>query len=168
MFYKHSNEVKVVILIVYVDNIVLVSNDKKELQKLKRRLAADFEIKDLGNLKYFLAMEFVRFKERIFVNQRKYILDLLDETCILGYKPAETPIEPNLKLQPSNVEEVANKKQYQRLMGRLIYLSHTHPDIAFAVNMVSQFMHSPNQEHFNDVYRILIYLKGTVGKGLLY
>ena len=57
---------------------------------------------------------------------------------------------------------------YQRLVGRLIYLSHTRPDIAFSVNMVSQFMHAPRPEHFEVVYRILRYLKGTPGRGLLF
>lgn len=60
-----------------------------------------------------------------------------------------------------------DEEQYQRLVGKLIYLSHTHPDIAFAVSMVSQFMHSPRQEHFNAIYRILRYLKGTPGRDLL-
>lgn len=104
-------------------------------------------------------MEFSRSKKGIFVNQHKYVLDLLNETGLLGCKPVETPIEPNLKLQSSKTEKIQQKEQYQRLVGRLIYLSHTHPDIAFAVSMVSQFMHSLGQEHFNefsDTYRELL------------
>ena len=96
------------------------------------------------------------------------MLDLLSKTGILGCKATKTPIEPNLKLQPTSLVEVIDKEKYQRLVGRLIYLSHTHPDIAFAVSMVSQFMHSPNQGHFDVVYIILRYLKGTLGKGLLH
>lgn len=113
------------------------------MEKLKKGLAKDFEIKDLGALKYFLGMEFARSKEGIFVTQRKYTLDLLKETGLLGCKAAKTPIEPNLKLQHARIENVVNIDQFQRLVGRLIYLSHTRPDIAFAVSRVSQFMHSP-------------------------
>ena len=80
MFYKDNKDGKIAILIVYVDDIVLIGSDKEELERLKRRLAMEFEIKDLGALKYFLAMEFARSKEGIFVNQRKYVLDLLGET----------------------------------------------------------------------------------------
>ena len=101
-------------------------------------------------------------------NQRKYVLDLLDETGMLGCKPAETPIELNVKLQPTKAKNVKDRDRYQRLVGRLIYLSHTRPDIAFSVSMVSQFMHAPGPEHFEAVYRILRYLKGTPGKGLLF
>ncbi|RVW39635.1 Retrovirus-related Pol polyprotein from transposon RE1 [Vitis vinifera] len=168
MFYKHSNESKVAILIVYVDDIVLTGDDCNELEKLKGKLAEEFEIKDLGALKYFLGMEFARSKEGIFVNQRKYALDLLDETGMLGCKPAETPIEPNVKLQPTKAKNVKDRDRYQRLVGRLIYLSHTRPNIAFSVSMVSQFMHAPGPEHFEAVYKILRYLKGTPSRGLLF
>lgn len=168
MFYKHSTEGKVAILMVYVDDIVLTGDDIAELERLKKKLAATFDIKDLGTLKYFLGMEFSRSKKGIFVNQRKYIVDLLSETGLLGCKPADTPIEPNVKLQPVKTKKVQNREQYQRLVGRLIYLSHTRPDIAFAVSMVSQFMHSPGSQHFDAVYRILRYLKGTPGKGLIF
>ena len=80
MFYKHNKDGKIAILIVYVDDIVLIGSDKEELERLKRRLAMEFEINDLGALKYFLDIEFARSKEGIFVNQRKYVLDLLGET----------------------------------------------------------------------------------------
>ena len=76
MFYKHSKEGKIAILIVYVDDIILTGDDSAELERLKERLVDEFEIKDLGELKYFLIMEFSRSKEGIFVNQRKYVLDL--------------------------------------------------------------------------------------------
>lgn len=85
IFYKHSKMGKVV-LIVYVDDIILTSDDEIELAVLKKRLAKEFQIKNLGVLKYFLGMEFARSKEGIFVNQRKYILDLLGETGLLGVK----------------------------------------------------------------------------------
>ena len=68
-------------------------------------------------------------------------------------------IELNTKLQDANPEEVKDKGRYQRLVGRLIYLSHIRPDIAFAVSMTSQFMHSPGPIHFEAVYKICRYLK---------
>lgn len=72
MFYEHSPEGKVTILIVYVDHILLTGDDHNELERLKVRLAGEFEIKDLGSLKYFLGMEFARSKGGIFLNQHMY------------------------------------------------------------------------------------------------
>ena len=137
MFYKHSKKGKISILIVYVDDITLTGDDLEELANLKRRMAQDFEIEDLGMLKYFLGMEFARSKEGIFVNKRKYILDLLNETGLFGCKYAETPIEANLKLYPTKIENVIDRERFQKLVGKLIYLSHTPPDIAFVVSIVN-------------------------------
>ncbi|KAA3462041.1 transcription factor TGA4-like isoform X1 [Gossypium australe] len=136
-------------------------DDHIELEK--KGLAEQFEIKDLGALKYFLGMEFSRSKEGIFVSQCKYILDLLKETGLLGCKAAGTPFEPNLKLEHVEGENVVNVDKFQRLVGRLLYLSHTRPDITFTVSKVSQFMHSPGQDHFEAIYKILRYLKETPG-----
>ena len=147
---------------------MMTGDDNVKLERLKKKLVDDFEIKDLSASKYFLGMEFSRSKEGIFVNQCKYVLDLLRKTGLLGCKAAETPIEANLKLQPAKTKEVVNREQYQRLVGRLIYLAHTRSDIAFAVSMVNQFMHSLGTEHYDVVYRIFRYLKGTPGIRLLF
>ncbi|XP_062100755.1 uncharacterized mitochondrial protein AtMg00810-like [Humulus lupulus] len=124
-------------------------------------LEKEFEVKDLGALRYFLGMEFARSKMRIFVSQRKYTFDLLKETGMLGSKPNKTPIK---MFGGSPID----KGRYQQLVGKLIYLSHTRPDIAFAVSLVSQYMHNPCQRHLNVVYRILTYLKQTLGNVLFF
>ncbi|XP_020587051.1 uncharacterized protein LOC110029211 [Phalaenopsis equestris] len=127
---------KLAILIVYIDDIILARNDAREIETLKEKLATEFEIKNLGNVKYFLSIEFVRSKDEIFINQQKYVLNLLNETGILKCKSAETTIEPTKRLQVTNKIDDINKEQYQRRVGRPIYLSHTHPDISFVVGMV--------------------------------
>lgn len=87
---------------------------------------------------------------------------------MLACKPVETPIEMNHKLGECQNQVPTDKGRYQRLVGRLIYLSHTRPDIAYAVSIVSQFMHAPNEELMSAVYRILKYLKSAPGRGLLF
>lgn len=79
-----------------------------------------------------------------------------------------TPIEPNLKLDEAEEDAMVDREMYQRLVGRLIYLSHTRPDIAYAVSVISSFMHNPKEVHLHAVYRVLQYLKGTPGRGILF
>ncbi|TYJ98264.1 Retrovirus-related Pol polyprotein from transposon TNT 1-94 [Cucumis melo var. makuwa] len=103
---------KIAILIVYVDDIVLTGDDQTEISLLKQRMGDEFEIKDLGNLKYFLGMEVARSKEGISVSQRKYTLDLLTKTGMLGCRPADTPIEFKCKLGNSDDQVPVDKEQY--------------------------------------------------------
>lgn len=89
---------KTTILIVYVDDIILTRDDKEKKERLKKDLASEFEMKDLGNLRYFLGMEFAWNRLGITISQRKYGLDLLKETSMLGCKPVDTLMDPNMKL----------------------------------------------------------------------
>ena len=125
----------------------------RKLPLLKKYLAQEFEIKDLGSLKYFLGIEVARSKDGIFISQRKYVLDLLKETGMLGCKACATPLEPNQKLGDDAGGEVVDRGSYQRLVGKLIYLSHSLPDIVVAVSVVSQFMHAPYQEQTSSISR---------------
>ena len=98
-------------------------------------------MKQLGDLKYFLGIKVARSKNGIFLSQRKYALDLLVETGMLGCKPIDTPIEQNHKNFHYVDATSVDRGRYQRLVGKLIYLSHTRPNITYAVNVMSQFMH---------------------------
>nr|KYP73997.1 Copia protein [Cajanus cajan] len=93
---------------------------------------------------------------------------MLKETDKTACKPTSTPIDPNLKLVNAEEDTAVDKEFYQRLVGRLIYLSHIRPDVAFAVSLVSQFMHQPKEVHLQATLRIVQYLKGTPGKGILF
>nr|KYP53276.1 hypothetical protein KK1_024903 [Cajanus cajan] len=99
MFVKDSSVGEMIVSIVYVDDIVITRVDFNEINKLKDSLATEFEIKDLESLKYFLGMEVARSKKGIVVSQRKYILDLLKETVMMGCRPAETPIDPKKNME---------------------------------------------------------------------
>ncbi|RVW67518.1 Retrovirus-related Pol polyprotein from transposon RE1 [Vitis vinifera] len=116
---------KITTLIVYVDDMVVTGNDPEERKALQNYLSREFKMKDLGHLKYFLGIEVSRSSEGIFLSQRKYALDLLQETGMSGCQPVNTPIEEGLKLcvEPNQVS--TDKGRYQRLVGRLMYLAHT-------------------------------------------
>lgn len=131
---------KVSILIVYVNDIILTGDDREEIGVLNEKLTREFEVNDLGVMKYCMWMEIARSKEGIVVSQRKYILDLLTKAGMKACKQVYTQANPNQKLGYIKESIPVNKSQYQRLVGMLIYLSHTRPAIVFALSMVSQFM----------------------------
>ncbi|KAH9679366.1 reverse transcriptase Ty1/copia-type domain-containing protein [Citrus sinensis] len=143
-------------------------DDKEELEGLNAKLACEFEIKNLGPLRYFLGMEVARIAKGILVTQQKYTLDMLKDTGMIDCKLDVTLVEPNRKLGLEENSAPVERGRYQRLVGRLIYLSHIRLDIAFAVSLVSQFIHSPREAHLVAVNRILQYLKSTSGKGLYF
>ncbi|XP_068304315.1 uncharacterized mitochondrial protein AtMg00810-like [Pyrus communis] len=159
---------KMTALIIYVDDMIIMGDDTEEMMKLEQNLADDFEMKNLEDLKYFLSVEVARSPRGIFLSQRKYVLNLLKETGMLGCKPVDTPIVEKHYLGIHLDQEPVDKGRSQRLVGRLIYLSYTRPDIAYAVSVVSQFMHSPSVDHMAAVMRILAHLKSAPGKGILY
>ena len=119
LFIKCNSFDKLIVLIVYVDDIIIIGNDKGETQRLiKTYLPNKFEIKNLGTLKkYFLEIDVAHSKEGIFISQQKYILDLLKETGILRCKLAKTLIEQNHKLGGKMKNDMVNYGLYQRLVG---------------------------------------------------
>jgi hypothetical protein len=144
---------------------VIIVDDVEEIKSLKESLGKFFEVKDLGPLRYFLGIEIARSSKGIVPSQRKYVLDLLAETRMLGCHPCGSPIDRNHQTCAHSGDPVY-KGSYQRLVGRLIYLCHTRPDISYVVNVVSRYMHDPRTRHMEVVYQILRYLKRTPGKGL--
>ena len=168
VFYHHTSLGQCINLIVYVDDIVISSSDQDGIQKLKQHLFNHFHTKDLGKLKYFLGIEIAQSKSGVVMSQRKYVLDILEETGMLDYKLVDTPMDPNVKLVPGQGEPLRYPGRYQRLVRRPNYLTITRPDISFPVRIVSQFLQSPCDSHWDTVICILRYIKGTLGQGVLY
>ena len=96
------------------------------------------------------------------------MLDILTEVGMLVCKSVDTPIVQNHRLEEYSDQAPTDKERYQRLVGKLIYLSHTRPNIAYVVSIVSQFMHNPSEDHMDAVIRILRYSKSSLGEGLLF
>jgi len=153
--------------LIYVDDILLTGNDLTEIQRVKDCLLQQFRIKDLGDLKYFIVIEFSRSKTGIYMSQRKYALDILQDTGLTGAHPDKFPMEQYLKLTPDDGGLLKDLVKYRRLVGRLIYLMVTRPDIAFSVRTLSQYIQDPRKPHWDAAIRVLKYIKGSLGQGLL-
>ncbi|RVW82293.1 Retrovirus-related Pol polyprotein from transposon RE1 [Vitis vinifera] len=168
VFYHHNSLGQCIYLVVYVDDIVITGSDQDGIQKLKQHLFTHFQTKDLGQLKYFLGIEIAQSSSGVVLSQRKYALDILEETGMLDCKPVDTPMDSNVKLVPGQGEPLGDPRRYRRLVGKLNYLTITRPDISFPVSVVSQFLQSPCDSHWDAVIRILRYIKSTPGQGVLY
>ncbi|XP_038998774.1 uncharacterized mitochondrial protein AtMg00810-like [Hibiscus syriacus] len=173
---------KIVIMLIYVDDLMITGNDAAMIEELKKILHASFRMKDLGELKYFLGFEILRSREEILLNQMKYALELIEEIGLGGAKPVCTPMEQNIKLTTAGYDssliknggkkiddEVlqGEKEIYQRLIGRLIYLTHTRSDITFVVHHLSQFMQQPKRSHLEAALRVVKYIKKNPSQGIL-
>lgn len=123
-------------VLVYVDDLIISGSDSHALKMFKDYLCSCFPMKDLGVLKYFLGIEVARSPQGLFLSQRKYALDIISEAGLLGAKSAILPIEQNHKLGHATGAYLANPEKYRRLVGRLIYLAVTRPDLSYTVHIL--------------------------------
>ena len=108
-----------------MDDIVITGSDQDGIRNLKQHLFNHFQTKDLGKLKYFLGIEIAQSNSSVVMSQRKYVLDILEETGMLDCKPIDTLMDPNVKLVPGKGEPLRDTGRYRRLVGRLNYLTIT-------------------------------------------
>ncbi|KAG6414396.1 hypothetical protein SASPL_127118 [Salvia splendens] len=137
-------------------------------ENFKNFLSQHFKFKDLGVPKYFLGVEIARNKKEILISQRKYIMDLLRDTGMMGCKPSAVPMDPLKKLRVDSGKPMEDASKYRRLIGRLLYLCITRPDVTFGVHKLSQYVAKPTDEHWEAAEIILKYLKGSPCHGLFY
>jgi hypothetical protein len=157
-----------IFLLVYVDDIIIASSSQEAMSALLQDLRAEFPLKDLGPLHYFLGIEVKTINDRLHLSQSKYASDILKWAGMMNCKPVMTPLPISKKLsvhsgQPLDVKE---STKYRSIVGALQYLTLTRPDLAYPVNKVCQFLHYPTIEHMTAVKRILHYLKHTLDIGL--
>nr|XP_043625647.1 uncharacterized mitochondrial protein AtMg00810-like [Erigeron canadensis] len=152
-------------LLVYVDDLILTGNLSPVLLAFIARLNKEYAIKDLGELNYFLGLEVTYISNGLFINQSKYTTDILTHAQMLDAKAASTPLSTNVSFVSAGTL-YSDPTHYRLIVGALQYLTITRPNISYAINQVSQFLHAPIVAHFQEVKRILRYLKGTLSFGL--
>ena len=165
-----NGHISFVILGVYVDDIIPVSNDTALLKAEKAALCERFEMVDQGEIHYLLGMSIKRDRESrtLTISQPNYVEKVLRKFGMENCKPVSTPLEPGRRFQQlSPNDEPFDVQTYQQAIGSLTYVSTaTRPDIAAAVGVLSQYMSKPSKDHWTGVKRILRYLKGTLKYGL--
>jgi hypothetical protein len=153
-------------LLLYVDDIVLTSNTPSFLDHLIQQLSTVFDLKDLGNLHYFLGLQVSRTATSLFIRQTKYAQDLLKRHNMLDCKAAPSPCCPNTRLSLHDGDPLPDPHGYRSMVGALHYLTFTRPDISFAVHQVCQYMSAPTSTHLAAAKRVLRYIRGTLHHGI--
>ena len=148
--------------------MIITGDDFAGIRSLQHFLSQHFEMKYLGTLSYFLGLEVTSSSDGYYLSEAKYDSDLLFKADIIDNKTISTPMEYNAKLRPLDGEPISDATRYRQLVGSLIYLTVTCPDISHAVGIVSKFMDAPCSLHYAAVLRILRYVKGILYHGLHY
>ncbi|KAL0349130.1 UNVERIFIED_CONTAM: Retrovirus-related Pol polyprotein from transposon RE1 [Sesamum angustifolium] len=154
------------VLLTYVDDLLIASPSESLIIEVKKFLHDAFSIKDLGLARYFLGLEIARSADGTSVSQHKYIRDIVQDTGLLHSRPTSTPLPLGFKLTSQGDVVLADPEPYRRLVGRLLYLSFTRPDICYGVQQLSQFVHRPCHSHMDAAFHLVRYLKGCQDKGL--
>lgn len=155
-------------LLICVDDVLVTGSHEPDISALKQYLDDLFTIKDLGQAKYFLSLEIARTDQGTYLNQRKYVLDVLQDTGLTSCKAVSTPFPPSLKLSAKEGASFSDQERYRRLIGRLLYLNLTRLDITFVIQQWSQFINDTYTSHWNAELYLLHYLKCSPGRGLFY
>ncbi|GJT01644.1 retrovirus-related pol polyprotein from transposon TNT 1-94 [Tanacetum coccineum] len=156
LFTYIRDEVRVHVL-VYVDDLIVGGNNLEKIKEFKAYLSECFHMKDLGALRYFLGLEIAQSKDGIYLCQSK----------LLGCKPMSFPMDENHKLALATGPLLKDPKKYRRLVGKLIYLTISRPELSYCVHILAQFMQNPLVVHWEAALRVVRYLKGNLSQGVM-
>ena len=131
----HQTSTGITLILLYVDDMIIIGDDTADIRDLQKFLSQHFEMKDLGTLIYFLGLEVTSSSDGYYLFQAKYASDLLSKAGLTDSKTVSTPLELNVKLNPTNGEPLFDATLYRQLVGSLIYLTVTRPDLAYAVHL---------------------------------
>jgi transposase InsO family protein len=158
----------ILIVSVYVDDLIVTGSNEGKIKDFKQSMMKQFAMTDLGKMKYFLGVEVSQTEDGIFIHQSKYASEILDKFGMTNCNSVNNPIVPGSKLVKDENGKAGDAKNYKQIVGSLMYLLATRPDLAFSVCLCARYMDRPTEIHFAAVKRILRYLKGTTGYGIMY
>ncbi|CAL2254853.1 unnamed protein product [Prunus armeniaca] len=166
--YVKAEDSDVLIVSLYVDDIVYTGSSSQMIEEFRRDMMEHYEMTDLGVLHHFLGMGVIQSKQSIFLHQKKYGQKLVEKFGLKDCKIVATPLAMNEKLSKNDGSEAADEGEYRQIVGSLLYLTATRPDIMFAASLLARFMHNPTKKHMGTVKRVLRYIQGTIDFGIVF
>lgn len=166
--YTKSTKESVLIVGVYVDDLLVAGSNIDEINRFKNQMKECFEMSDLGLLSYYLGIEVQQGTTHTTLKQSAYVYKILEKSGMQNCNSSRFPMEQKLRLDRDENGKIVNATEYRCIVGSLRYLTHTRPDISYAVGVVSRFMERPTIKHQQAVKHILRYISGTKDHGLVY
>jgi hypothetical protein len=166
--YIKVSQGNILLIEVYVDDIIFGSDDDRLSQKFAKDMQNEFEMSLLGELSFFLGLQIRQSNQGIFISQTKYIREMLKRFGMEDCKPVITPMQTSCKLSKDDDSKSTDQRQYRSMIGSLLYVTTSRPDVMQAVGQVARFQAAPKESHVLAVKRIFRYLKGTKEFGLWY
>jgi hypothetical protein len=157
-----------IIVLVYVDDIIFGCNKDPLVQWFASTMESEFEMSMLGEMSFFLGLQITQRSEGMFISQEKYLREMLKRFQMEDSKPLGTPMVTRCKLRKNDDSPNVDQRSYRSMIGILLYITTSHPDIMHVVGMVGRFQSSPRQSHLQATKRIFRYLKETMTYGLWY
>jgi hypothetical protein len=158
----------IIIVQIYVDDIIFGSTCQELCVDFSKIMHDEFEMSMMGELNFFLGLQIKQIEDGIFFNQYKYIKDMLKKFVLEDSKPIKTPMSMETKLTKDEESESVDSTKYRGMIGSLLYLTASRPDIMYSVCLCARFQEDPKTTHLEAVKRIFRYIKGTTHLGLWY
>lgn len=168
LFVKTEQQGQVLIVSLYVDDLIFTGNCESLIIRFKELMKENFDMTDLGKMRYFLGFEILQREEGIYMCQRKFAREVLERFGMESSNGVKNPIVPGVKLSKKGGGVAVDTTLYKQIIGSLMYLTVTRPDLAFVVGLASRFMENPTEAHFAVVKRVLRYVKDTIELGIMY
>ncbi|GJY29564.1 retrovirus-related pol polyprotein from transposon TNT 1-94 [Tanacetum coccineum] len=162
---KSSN---LIIVRIYVDDIIFGLTCQEMCDDFAKIMHDEFKMSMMGELNFFIGLQIKQIEDGIFFNQSKYIKEILKKFGLEESKPMKTPMSSDMKLTKDEECELVDSTKYQGMIGSLLYLMASRPDIMFSLCLCARFQEDPKTSHLEAVKRIFRYIKGTTHLGLWY
>ena len=167
LFLKKKSE-DIILVQVYVDDIIFGSTNEEMCEDFVKTMKSEFEMSMLGEMNFFLGLQVKQLKDGIFISQEKYCKELLKKFDMNQCKAISTPISTSCQLDQDFAGKSVDQTKYRGLIGSLLYLTASRPDIMFVVCLCARYQSDPKESHYNAAKRILKYLQGSKEVGLWY
>lgn len=156
----------IVLLLLYVDDLLITGNDSTKVVEEKKKLQEKYEMKDLGEIRKYLGVEFAHTPSGLLLHQRSYAEQILQECDMVHCKPAHTPLPEGFVTKSDTGTAPVDLSEYCKIVGKLLFLTTTRPDLSYSVGIAARFMSKPQQQHLDAVKHILRYIKTTTDFGI--